>query len=149
MPYGHRRRVEWLRTLGRDELPQKLKYSLGALLTVFNIDRHADTIHDLLTGKPDQTRPPKEVTGKELPRAIIDRLMSLNGQAFQKFISDLLGILGFEATITQYVGDKGIDVFGKLNAEGLTTLSLHVQVKRVSGSIGIDEVLKLRGTLGR
>jgi restriction system protein len=56
--------------------------------------------------------------------------------------------MGFEATTTRYVGDKGIDITGKLNAEGLTNLSLQVQVKRVTGSLGIDQVLQLRGTLG-
>jgi restriction system protein len=145
--YLHRKKVTWLLETSRDELPQKLKNSLGAQLTVFSVDRHAETIQELLTGT-HKVRTEREVTGEHLAKAVVDKLMELDPKKFQEFISHLLNILGFEAASTEYVGDKGIDVMGKLNAEGLTTIPLHVQVKRITGSIGIEEVQRIRGTLG-
>ncbi|MBI4403831.1 MAG: restriction endonuclease, partial [Deltaproteobacteria bacterium] len=41
--------------------------------------------------------------------------------------------------------DKGIDVNGVLNAEGLADVVLRIQVKRVRGAIGNKEVLAIRG----
>jgi restriction system protein len=43
--------------------------------------------------------------------------------------------------------DRGVDVIGVLNAEGLTNVHLKVQVRRVQGNIGIREVQRTRGTL--
>jgi len=62
-------------------------------------------------------------------------------------VTHLLSIIGFEAATTQYIGDKGVDVIGTLNPEGLTNITLKAQVRRVKGSIGIKEILMLRGTL--
>lgn len=78
---------------------------------------------------------------------IIERLLSLKPRPFEEFTSHLLGVSGFEAVNRQYVGDKGIDIDGYFSTE-LVTLNLKVQVKRVSGSLGNNVVLQLRGTLG-
>ncbi|RJS85475.1 hypothetical protein CW713_01440 [Methanophagales archaeon] len=56
-------------------------------------------------------------------------------------------MIGFTVETTQYVGDKGIDVNGILDAEGLADVILRVQVKKVRGSIENKEILALRGAL--
>ena len=79
---------------------------------------------------------------------LVRRLLDLSPQEFEEFITDLLSTIGFETTVTEYVGDKGVDVLGTLNAEGVANINLRVQVKRYGGaSVGIDEVLKIRGSL--
>jgi hypothetical protein len=79
----------------------------------------------------------------------LSALLELNAKQFETFITHLLETIGFSAETTQYVGDKGIDVNGILDAEGLADITLRVQVKRVRSSIGNKEVLALRGALSQ
>ncbi len=145
-PYKHRRPFKLLKEISRDQLSQKFKFSIGALQTVFNLDDHAAEIESILGGVI-QT---KILGSKErnLATNIIDALYNLHPKEFEEFIAHLLNTIGFEATATQYVGDKGVDVIGTLNADGLANIRLRIQVKRIKGSIGIDEVLRTRGSLG-
>ena len=144
--YNHRRKVEWLKIVSRDEVSQKLKNSL-VWLTVVSLEDHSLEINAFIQGQKIE-RHEDEITGEGLYDAIIERLKEMNPRDFEKFVADLLGVVGFDsATPMNYVGDKGIDVIGNLNA-GLTSITLHVQVKKVSSSLGNDEVLKIRGTLG-
>jgi HJR/Mrr/RecB family endonuclease len=117
--------MEWIRTADRDNLSQKLKYSIGALLTVFNLSRHQSEIEELSI-KRTTRKATKEITSDKLIKAIIDKLTEMNPREFEKFISHLLNLTGFEAATTQYVGDKGIDIEGTLNAEGLANVALKV-----------------------
>lgn len=147
-PYLHRRTVKWLKKISRDDLSQKLKNSMGSLLTVFNVDRHAQEVNGLITGTA-QLPEMVSITGSGLVDGVIKRLLDLSPQQFEGFVTALLSTVGFETTTTQYIGDKGVDVIGDLNAEGVANLSLRVQVKRYAATtIGIEEVLKTRGTLG-
>lgn len=145
-PYPHRRSVEWLKSFDRDQLPQKLKFALGALLTIFSLKAYGDQIRPLIEGISGPVRT-VTVEGKELSKAVLDRLWEMEPLKFQEFIANLLSAVGFQATSNQLVGDKGVDVTGILNAEGLASIKLQVQVKKVKGSIGIGEVQQLRGAL--
>lgn len=145
--YTRRRKFTLLKEMGRDDLPQKLKSSLGCSQTVFNLDARKGEIENILG-----ISPAKEVaiekTGKELVGAVIDKLFDLDPRSFENFIAHVLSLVGFQAAATEYVADKGIDVIGTLNAEGLADIVLKIQVKRVKNSIGIDEVQRTRGVLG-
>jgi len=143
--YAHRRQMKWLKKVDRDDLPEHLKSSMSAHLTVFNVDKHEVAIERML-GKKIPLRV-SEVSGDELVKVVLGRIRSLPPREFEKFISHLLGTMGFETMTTEYVGDRGVDVIGVLNAEGLTNIRLKVQVRRVRGKIGIDEVQRTRGTL--
>ncbi len=144
--YKHRRKIRWSdRTLLKEDMSTNLAYSLGALLTIFSLDKYAHELDSLISGlavtpadKPERIRD-----------VILSSLMDLNGKEFEEFIRHLLDIIGFTAETTPYVGDKGIDVNGVLDAEGLANLTLRVQVKRTRGSIGNKEVLALRGALSQ
>lgn len=149
-PYRHRRNVEWIvKEVSRDDIPPKLKASLNVGLTVFSLERPKQEIM-LLIGGGRLPEGEKEVTktGDELAEVIISRLLNLDPEKFEHFIKDLLTLVGFEATVTQYISDRGVDVIGTLNPEGLANITLKAQVKRASGQIGNQDVLMLRGTLG-
>ena len=145
-PYQHRRPFKLLKEIHRDQLSQKFKFSIGALQTIFSLGGHATEIESIL-GDIIQTKisKPKE---HNLATNIIDALYNLHPKEFEEFITHLLNIIGFEATATQYIGDKGVDVIGMLNADGLANIKLKIQVKRIKDSIGIDEILRTRGSLG-
>jgi restriction system protein len=141
-PYPHRRDVTWDedREFRRDQLSQRLRNSLGSLLAVFNVDVHSEELAPLV-GR-------RRVTGKELVRFLIQRIYDcISPKDFEKFVAEVLRAMGFEATPTPYVSDKGIDVIGVLNAEGAAQITLAVQAKRVKDRVGIGEVLKIRGAL--
>ena len=147
-PYQHRKMVQWVKTIDRDEVSPKLKQALNSQLTVFSVDHHKEEIERLLTGVTEAKKTAKDITGDSLATAMLNKLFDLKPQEFEEFTKDLLSIIGFEAATTPYVGDKGVDVIGTLNTDGLTNVTLRVQVKRVKGNLGIEEVLKIRGTLG-
>lgn len=143
--YPHRRDIKILKTILRDDCSQQLKFSLGGLLTVFSVNDHAEEIRSLVEGK---LKTELVKTHKSIYDAVINRLFELEAREFEKFIRHILNLVGFEAAVTALVGDKGVDVIGNLNAEGLAQIKLKVQVKRVHNTLGIDEVLRTRGILG-
>lgn len=145
-PYPNRRKVEWQPAISSQDVSQKLRNSFYSWLTVFSIDHHAEELTRILSGEKTPTRK-VEVTGKELYLAVVNKLLELNPQEFEHFMAHILSTIGFQAAVTQYVGDKGVDVIGTLSAEGMAEITLRLQVKRVTWSIGNDEVLKIRGAL--
>lgn len=147
-PFKNRRNVEWIRSVPRSELSTKLKNSL-VWLTVISLEEHRSEVESLVVEIPHKPEkgPLIPVTGKDLSDRIIELLLSLDPRKFEEFTSHLLSVSGFEAVNRQYTGDKGIDIDGYFSTE-LVTLNLKVQVKRVSGSLGNNIVLQLRGTLG-
>ncbi len=145
-PYKHRRHVEWYdKILFKADMSTNLAYALGATLTVFSLDKYNDELDALIKGE--------EFISIQKPQKVRDRivssLMELDGKEFEEFIKHVLEVVGFSAETTQYVGDKGVDVNGTLDAEGLADITLRVQVKRVTSTIGIKDVLALKGTLGQ
>jgi restriction system protein len=144
--YRRRRAIEWIKEFDRDDLPEEVKSSLNAWLTIFNVDKHRGEIEGLLGRRPPFKE--VEVRGDRLVKEVINKIRTLSPREFEEFVSHLLSMIGFETATTEYVGDRGVDVIGVLSAEGLTNLSLKIQVRRVKGNIGIYEVQRLRGTLG-
>lgn len=144
--YQHRRKVQWEnKILQKKDMSTNMAYSLGAIMTVFSLDEYAQEIEALMTGK--------EFSPAEKPLRIrdqvIQQLMELDGKEFEEFIMHLLNIIGFKASTTQYTNDKGIDVIGILDAEGLADITVRVQVKRMSSAIGRKVVQELRGAINR
>lgn len=146
-PYQHRRTVDWIKNISRDSMSQKLKDSMTADLTIFSVRKHAHEIEELLAGRA-LSKTGSTPSNQRLGEALLQRLLDFSPQEFEEFTTDLLSTVGFETTVTEFVGDKGVDVIGALNVEGIASIDLRVQVKRYGrGSVGISEVLKIRGTL--
>lgn len=144
--YKHRRKVSWqTKTLLKDDMSINLGYSLGALMTLFSLNKYAQEIQALIAGE--------KFTPADKPQRVRDVVLSMlyemDGKEFEQFVCHLLEVVGFSSEATQYVSDKGIDVNGVLDAEGLADITLRVQVKRVRSSIGNKEILALRGALGQ
>lgn len=145
-PYKHRRKVNWNEhSILKQDMSTNLSYSVGAILTIFSLDKYKTELEALIAGR--------EYTPADEPEKIRDIVLSglldLDGKEFEVFIGHLLQAIGLTAEVTQYVADKGIDINGILDAEGLANITLRVQVKRVKNSIGNKAVLALRGTLSQ
>jgi restriction system protein len=144
--YKHRRKVKWkAKTILKDDMSTNLSYAVGAIMTIFSLNKYSRELDMLIAG---QTYTPAEKP-QRIRDIVLESLMNLNGKEFEEFISHLLEIIGFSAETTQYTRDKGIDVNGILDAEGLANITLRVQVKRKSSSIRNKEVLELRGALSQ
>jgi len=150
-PFEHRRNVTWTHVFDRDELSVKLKYALGALMTVFNVNHHQQELRALMEMAPAERKrrgPSVAELQKQTREAVLSRLTEMDGQQFEHFVRHVLDVVGFEQTdVTAYAGDRGVDVVGILNARNLASINLKVQVKRQSGSVGVTTVNALRGTL--
>ena len=51
MPFRHTRTVIWEKEVSRDIFSRDMKYCLGALQTLFNVDKYSDEIENVLEGK--------------------------------------------------------------------------------------------------
>lgn len=143
-PYKHRRKVTWNeRFILKGDMSTNLVYSVGAILTIFSLDKYKIELEALIAGRtPTPGEKPQSIRD-----TVLSGLMEFTAKEFEVFIEHLLQAIGLTAEVTQYVGDKGIDINGILDAEGLANITLRVQVKRVKNSIGNKAVLALRGSL--
>lgn len=165
--HRHHRRVEWVQVgLSRTVFTQSALYELGSVLTTFRIRRHADEFLAAieLAGEPDEvvTKVIDEVaedTDEQIdePRAsrierhtrdlVLDRLAtSLTHEEFEQFTADLLRTLGYQARVTQYSQDGGVDVIAHRDPLGIEPPQITVQCKHRVGSTGAPEVQQLIGT---
>ena len=72
----------------------------------------------------------------------------LTHQQFEEFTADLLRALGYQARVTRFTQDGGVDVIAHHDPLGLEPPLIKVQCKHQTGSIGGPAVQQLVGTLG-
>lgn len=169
--HRHRRSVTWLKTgLSRTVFSQSALYELGAFLTVFRLRKHTD---EFLAALSTDTEDPETVErvvedstpglddedSTDVPRASrIDRHTrdyvlealhrSISHMEFEEFTADLLRALGYQARVTQYQQDGGVDVIAHRDPLGIEPPLMKVQCKHRTSTTGAPEVQQLVGTQG-
>lgn len=169
--HRHRRPVTWKKVgLPRTVFSQPALYELGAFLTVFAIRKHADEFRAALettdTSVDDVTRVVEAVAeiksadeDADEPRAsrierhtrdfVLETLhRGLSHMEFEEFTADLLRALGYQARVTSYTQDGGVDVIAHRDPLGVEPPLIKVQCKHLTGTIGAPEVQQLIGTQG-
>jgi restriction system protein len=68
---------------------------------------------------------------------------------FEEFTAVLLRALGYQARVTAYSQDGGIDVIAHRDPLGVEPPQIKVQCKHLTGSVGAPDVQQLAGTLGQ
>jgi len=149
--YLHRRAVKWLAEAERADVREPLKSSLGSMLTVFNVSKHAELVDELISVPPLSPSRPDIIWGPKLRDEILTRLRSMEPYKFEDFVAYVLGVMGFEADTTSRTRDGGVDIKGILHVGGaieveFVEIPLKVQVKR-TGSVGRNVITLLRGNL--
>jgi restriction system protein len=177
--HRHRRRVEWRKIgLSRTVFSQSALYELGAFLTVFRIRKHVNEFLAAMEASDEtavlrtsETAPEAEAVETVLesaetddspdePRASrIERhtrdfvLNALHRQIshaeFEEFTAVLLRALGYQARVTAYSQDGGIDVIAHKDPLGVEPPQIKVQCKHLTGSVGAPDIQQLAGTLGQ
>lgn len=170
--HQHRRRVDWKKVgLSRTVFTQPALYEIGSALTMFRVRNHAHEFLAALSTKAesveDVSRVVEQVAANNLvdeesteePRAsrierhtrdfVLDALQDkISHRQFEEFTADLLRALGYQARVTQYSQDGGVDVIAHRDPLGIEPPLIKVQCKHTSGTIGAPEVQQLSGTQG-
>jgi restriction system protein len=169
--HRHRRRVQWKKLgVSRTVFTQPALYEIGAFLTVFAIRRHTAEFQAVLDASGDSvdvataaveqvaaTIPSETVDEPRVSRVerhtrdfVLDRLKrDLSHQEFEEFTADLLRAMGYQARVTAYSQDGGVDVIAHKDPLGIEPPLIKVQCKHVTSSIGSPDVQQLLGTLAQ
>jgi hypothetical protein len=93
---------------------------------------------------------PNPSSSPDIRRQLKDRLLALPPRAFELFAGELLTFIGLQdITVTNYVGDSGIDANGVLVGEsGLVRVPTGVQVKRHRQNVQRPDMDRFIGALG-
>ncbi|HEY4534362.1 MAG TPA: restriction endonuclease [Enteractinococcus sp.] len=168
--HRHRRRVEWKQVgLSRTIFTQAALYEIGSMLTVFEVREHAaefiaaiskeaTTLEETTQIVEQSVQPAEEEVAQEPRASRIERhtrdfvkealLEDLTHREFEEFIADLLKALGYQARVTPYSQDGGVDVIAHRDPLGIEPPLIKVQCKHQVGTIGAPEVQQLSGTQG-
>lgn len=174
--HRHRRRVRWVKVgLPRSVFTQSALYELGSALTLFKVTRHtaevvtvldarsddaeeiAETVDTLVT--PTSTEDDGYEDEPEQPRAsrivrntrdfILEVLTSrIKPREFEELSADLLRAIGYQARVTQYSQDGGVDVIAHKDPLGVEPSQIKAQCKQKVSTVGSPEVQQLVGTQG-
>lgn len=92
-----------------------------------------------------------EQHNQQARKKLRERLFSMDSKDFEDLTGRLLGAMGFEdVNVTNYSGDKGIDVRGTLVVGDVIRVKMAVQVKKWGKDRNIQrpDVQQVRGSLG-
>lgn len=86
---------------------------------------------------------------KDVRRSLRENLMKLSPENFEKLVMKLFQKMGFEeVSRTKLSGDGGIDVRGRMVANGVISTKYAIQVKRWKNNVQAPIVQQVRGSLG-
>lgn len=168
--HRHRRPVQWKRLgVARSVFTQPALYEIGAAITVFGIKKHAaeflavlstpSTASEVVSAAVEQVQQQTPEDIADEPRASrVDRFTrdfilsqlkypKISHREFEEFTADLLRALGYQARVTQYSQDGGVDVIAHRDPLGVEPPLIKVQCKHHTGTISGPEVQQLVGTL--
>lgn len=168
--HPHRRKVRWLRTgVARGLFPQKALYEIGSAVTLFRVRKHEHVFQQFLDSSSEETfeqateQPSATVddsvnAAEEEPNA--DRieqqtrdfivrvlLRELSHEQFEHFTADLLRTMGYQARVTPFSADGGVDVIAHKDPLGLEPPLIKVQCKHTTSTQSRPDVQRLIGTL--
>jgi restriction system protein len=163
--YPNLRGVDWSRRFSRDDLPKRILYQLGSLLTLSRPSAQAE-LRAFLSGTPptdldgsvvdagsgdeatsdvDLYEDLRSRTG-ELIRA---RVADLDGYQMQDLFAGILRSMGYHTQVAPEGKDGGVDIVASRDALGVEPPIIKVQVKaRPNSRSGPSEIRELAGLLG-
>lgn len=174
--HRHRRHIRWVKTgLPRTVFTQSALYELGSALTLFKVNRHtteimtvmqsdtddADALAVTVDSLPASAGQDDDSDDQELeqPRAsrierhtrdfILEVLSTrISPRDFEELSADLLRVIGYQARVTQYSQDGGVDVIAHKDPLGIEPPLIKAQCKQKVSTIGSPDVNQLIGTQG-
>lgn len=121
--HHHYRAVRWEGRYPRDRLTQRLKYSIGSVLTLFTFDGAEQALRELRSADVSLAEAEKneaddaggveeiiEDTEGKGRQAIEDRLAALDDNALEEFVAGVLRAMGYYTRLAGGAADGGVDV---------------------------------------
>lgn len=169
--HRHRRRVEWKQTgLSRTVFSQPALYEIGSAISLFRIKKfanefaaaigtYAHTPEELAVAIGHATESSQDDGSSDEPSAsrierhtrdfVLNALhRRLSHQEFEEFTASLMRTLGYQARVTQYSNDGGIDVIAHRDPLGVEPPLIKIQCKHITATVSAPEVQQLAGAQG-
>jgi Uncharacterized conserved protein len=156
--YSDIRKVKWLGEVKRDDLSTSTRNTLGAIMTIFNVNKEATRdILSVLHGKKRITEDEEEEKVEEdiIKEDIVakshefikDRILALDWDEMQELVAGLLRGMGYKTIVSSRGPDRGRDIFASPDGLGFKDPRIIVEVKHRKGQMGSQEIRKLNGGL--
>ena len=152
--YVNQRKVKWLRHLPRTAFSQGALYEIGSAMTLFSVKNYADEFFAALDRKNKTVLPEDDdetvaATADEIIESTKDFILKelskhLKGYDLELFVADLLGAMGYRATVSPRGGDGSIDITAYKDELPPRIL---VQVKSQDGDIKEATMQSLKGAM--
>jgi len=161
----HTRPVEWMRTdIPRSALDQDLLYSIGAFMTVCQIQRNKaeERIRALVQGKP-MPKLPLQDSGEDMAEGepdvplnldeyASDQIRSYIGRKFRgheltRLVTEVLKAQGYRVLMSPVGPDGGIDIIAGRGPMGFDQPRLCVQVKSSDTPVDVTVLRELKGVM--
>ena len=154
----HVRKVKWNKTIPRSEFDQDILFSLGAFLTVGNIQRNnaEERIKAMLKGdkKPIEKTVNLEEseysTPHDLEETAKDRIIKyieakFSGHPLARLIDEILQVQGYVTRRSPPGADGGVDILAGSGALGFGDPKICVQVKSSKSPVDVRVLRELEG----
>lgn len=150
--YPHVRRVEWLKTISRDQFSKTARNSLGSSLTVFRVNDHIGEIQKLLQGRQEtieeEPSPPfYEEFKSKADELISDMVSQLGPYEMQDLVAALLRAIGYRAVSVKPGPDRGIDIDASPDPLGFKEPRVKAQVKHRTVKVSGPDMRSFLGAL--
>jgi restriction system protein len=160
------REVEWAKRFSRDELPKRILYQLGSLLTLSQPSAqdelraflqgaplHPSTEEDAVEGGSDEDPGGGVELYEELrsqtAELIRAKIADLDAYETQDLVAGILRSMGYFTQVAPVGKDGGVDIVASRDALGVEPPIIKVQVKaRPNDRSGPSEIRQLAGLLG-
>ncbi|WP_407573053.1 restriction endonuclease [Deinococcus altitudinis] len=156
--FRHVRKVKWLAEFARTAFDQDLLYSLGAFMTVCQIQRgNAEArVQAMLSGSaaplapvpaddPDPVKPDPERQGRDMITALITERFKTHD--LERLVEGILKVQGYQVHRTRPGADGGVDLLAGRGPLGFDAPRLAVQVKSSKDAADVKVVRELQGVL--
>jgi restriction system protein len=169
--HKHRRPVRWIKTgVSRTLFSLSALNEIGSAITLFRIRRNADEFRAYLDASSESDFEAKTAAEQQASDRVAERaddavnadridqytrdfiakrlLTGISDREFEELTGDLMRALGYQARVTSFSGDGGVDVIAHRDPFGLEPPIVKIQCKHTAKSIGGPVVAQLVGRIG-
>lgn len=152
------RRVDWETSVRRDDLSSGARGKLGAIQTLFKVERAtASELERLAAGAKPTTLPAERQDSADdavdpfagledqAIERIKDRLLRLDWEDMQELVAALLRALGYRTIVSPAGPDRGKDIVASRDGFGFEPPRIVVEVKHRRGAMGAPEIRSFLG----
>lgn len=152
------RKIQWGKSVSRDDLSISAKNSLGSISTIFTVsDEVLDELIDASEGKvaarEDDALDEADVSAVRYATVddgverIKDKVLQLSWDEMELLVAGLLRAAGYRTSMTKRGGDGGRDIVASPDGLGLDYPRIIVEVKHRKGSISAPQLRSFAAAL--